>query len=332
MKRLSLYRMIFFLSFFIFIGCSKDGAQGPQGPQGIAGIDGHDGNDAIDGNTILNGSTAPSDQLGNIDDFYINTKTYKIYGPKSETGWGVGENILGEIGPRGPQGPAGKDGKDGDDGKDGKDGHDGAPGLQGAAGQDGKDGGIGSGEFPESSGENGSDSAYSIFSGIGAPSPSLGKRGDFYIDLEERILYYKDPTLLNDTPWRRVAMMSITLQFTIKHVDMTKKEKQQFDITFPWYLFEKSAVNIYAEHNDFWYQLPGTYYGETSYKVIFGEHDSNVRLFLALRANSGGTPSPSSQDIKIRVVITTADLFDVVSQKINFNHYREVKSYFELAG
>lgn len=49
------------------------GQSGPQGPRG---------------NSILNGEGPPSQSLGFIGDFYIDTLTQEMYGPKSSTDWG----------------------------------------------------------------------------------------------------------------------------------------------------------------------------------------------------------------------------------------------------
>jgi hypothetical protein len=46
---------------------------GPQGPRG---------------NTILSGSGEPNIYIGEIGDFYLNTDTQELYGPKTESGWG----------------------------------------------------------------------------------------------------------------------------------------------------------------------------------------------------------------------------------------------------
>lgn len=54
------------------------GPQGPAGPQGTAGTN---------GNTIWNGSTAPSGNLGANGDFYLNTATSCLYGPKAAGSW-----------------------------------------------------------------------------------------------------------------------------------------------------------------------------------------------------------------------------------------------------
>jgi hypothetical protein len=37
---------------------------------------------------VFRGTTAPNTSLGKVDDYYINTTTYQIYGPKTQAGWG----------------------------------------------------------------------------------------------------------------------------------------------------------------------------------------------------------------------------------------------------
>lgn len=69
---------------------------GPQGPQGIAGTDGIDG---VDGNTILYGSTNPSNGLGVDGNFYLNTSTYVLFGPKASGVWGTGQSLIPTIPP-----------------------------------------------------------------------------------------------------------------------------------------------------------------------------------------------------------------------------------------
>lgn len=48
---------------------------GPQGPRGTQ---------------VLSGNTDPSPSIGLIGDQYINTDTGYLFGPKTESGWGVG--------------------------------------------------------------------------------------------------------------------------------------------------------------------------------------------------------------------------------------------------
>src|SRR6185312_6542512 len=68
-------------------------ATGPQGPQGIAGTNGTNG---ADGNTILFGTIDPSNSTtGANGNFYINTTTYKLFGPKAAGVWGAGVSLIG---------------------------------------------------------------------------------------------------------------------------------------------------------------------------------------------------------------------------------------------
>lgn len=137
----------------------QDGAEGPEGPQGPAGADGApgapgtDGQDGADGapgqdgRSVLSGSEAPTEVLGDEGDFYIDTTTWEIYGPKFGTDWGLPTNLIG------PQGLPGADGAQGLPGEDG------APGQDGADGVDGK----------------------TILTGT-IPPTTEGVEGDFYID------------------------------------------------------------------------------------------------------------------------------------------------------
>jgi hypothetical protein len=93
------------------------GAGGPQGPLGPAGLSGPRGEtgqagvagpSGANGRTVLNGTGAPSAAQGQQGDFYINTDTSEIYGPKSEVGWGGGISLKGAPGTTGPPGSGGK--------------------------------------------------------------------------------------------------------------------------------------------------------------------------------------------------------------------------------
>jgi len=56
------------------------GTSGPQGARGTG---------------ILNGTTAPSNSIGIIGDFYLNTTNMNLYGPKTESGWGSPTDLVG---------------------------------------------------------------------------------------------------------------------------------------------------------------------------------------------------------------------------------------------
>ncbi|WP_162633165.1 hypothetical protein [Echinicola strongylocentroti] len=69
--------------------------EGEQGEQGIPGVD---------GNSLLYGNQPPGPTDGKEGDFYIDTHSSELYGPKTAFGWGN---------PTGLQGEPGKDGEDG---------------------------------------------------------------------------------------------------------------------------------------------------------------------------------------------------------------------------
>ncbi len=89
---------------------------------GPPGADGDDGDDGADGFSLLNGSSDPTTQ-GVDGDFFINTTSNNIFGPKSGGSWGSGTSIVGPAGATGAAGAAGSDGADGADGDDGADGN-----------------------------------------------------------------------------------------------------------------------------------------------------------------------------------------------------------------
>jgi hypothetical protein len=62
-----------------------------SGPAGPAGAKGEPGIPGSNGNSLLNGGTNPSNQTtGKDGDFYLNTSTYALFGPKSNGVWGDG--------------------------------------------------------------------------------------------------------------------------------------------------------------------------------------------------------------------------------------------------
>jgi hypothetical protein len=56
------------------------GTSGPQGPRGTS---------------LLNGVGVPSQSLGIVGDFYLNTSNMNLYGPKTESGWGSFTDLVG---------------------------------------------------------------------------------------------------------------------------------------------------------------------------------------------------------------------------------------------
>jgi hypothetical protein len=108
-------------------------------------------------NTILNGKGAPKISIGIDGDFYIDTRSLQMYGPKKKGRWPIPTNLQGPTGPSGATGSAGKSGNDGKTissastisgpqgpiGPQGLIGSPGAPGPAGPAGPSGNDGAPG---------------------------------------------------------------------------------------------------------------------------------------------------------------------------------------------
>lgn len=91
-----------------FINLIFTAGSGITGPQGLSG------------KTILNGKVAPTDKVtGNDGDFYIDTVSSTMYGPRENGYWGTGVSLIGPRGgggggAQGPQGPQGVPGGFGD--------------------------------------------------------------------------------------------------------------------------------------------------------------------------------------------------------------------------
>src|SRR3569833_1102649 len=84
------------------------------GPAGPAGTNGSNGTNGADGKTILSGTIDPSNMHdGSNGDFYINTTTYTLFGPKASGAWPAGICLTGADGDEGPAGPKGDTGDTG---------------------------------------------------------------------------------------------------------------------------------------------------------------------------------------------------------------------------
>lgn len=104
-------------------------------------------------NTFLNGLGAPNATDGIDGDFYLDTLSLNLYGPKKKGKWPLPKSLVGPVGPQGPVGKQGSDGKVGDkgtttssagsQGAQGVQGPQGIQGTPGAAGSSGPSGGAG---------------------------------------------------------------------------------------------------------------------------------------------------------------------------------------------
>ena len=88
--------------FYVWDGAAWDSIgtlAGPAGPAGATGPAGADGADGADGQTILNGTVDPTDNVTGTDgDFYINTTSNEIFGPRTAGAWGSGTSLVGPAG------------------------------------------------------------------------------------------------------------------------------------------------------------------------------------------------------------------------------------------
>jgi hypothetical protein len=62
------------------------------------------------GTAVLNGVSNPTNTIGVNGDFYINTMTNTLFGPKANGAWPTGTSLIGPTGPQGAPGPAGMNG------------------------------------------------------------------------------------------------------------------------------------------------------------------------------------------------------------------------------
>lgn len=117
-------------------------------------------------NTVLNGRGAPTAKTGINGDFYIDTLTFNIYGPKVKNRWPAPINL---------RGPAGSDGRDGDKGSSST-GAEGARGPKGDAGPQGVKGDKGEKGDKGDPGEKGAQGLIGL-TGATGPTGAKGETG-----------------------------------------------------------------------------------------------------------------------------------------------------------
>jgi hypothetical protein len=79
---------------WVSTGQSLKGPQGDPGPAGADGAAGAAGATGADGRSLLNGTTNPTSGVGANGDFYINTTTLTLFGPKASGTWPAGISLL----------------------------------------------------------------------------------------------------------------------------------------------------------------------------------------------------------------------------------------------
>jgi len=161
---------------------------GPQGIQGTTGTTGTPGTNGVDGRTILYGGSNPGSGVGANGDFYINTNTSTLFGPKASGAWPGGISLIG------PQGGTGSPGANGSTVLSGT----AAPTTEGANGDFYIRTSNSSIYGPKTGGAWGSPTSLigatgtagnTILNGTTAPSNGVGNNGDFYIRTDTAQLY-----------------------------------------------------------------------------------------------------------------------------------------------
>ena len=158
------------------------GATGATGPQGPAGANGANGNNGINGTAVLNGTTNPTSGIGADGDFYINTTSNTLFGPKSAGAWPAGISLIGATGTQGAIGLTGATGPQGPTGLTGANGPQGSTGAQGPIGLTGATGPQGP------AGTNGVNGK-SVLNGTINPTSGIGADSDFYINTSSNTLF-----------------------------------------------------------------------------------------------------------------------------------------------
>ena len=167
-------------------------------------------------NAILSGVGAPTADLGTVGDFYLDSNSHQIYGPKTLAGWGSPTSL---IGPRGDTGATGPQGPEGDIGATGATGPQGPKGDTGATGDTGAMGPAGQ------AGHDGLDGAQGLKGDTGATGPqgATGPAGPQGTDLrtvpELAGLFALAPYVtVNQSPMNGVAAPNIVFQGANVHV------------------------------------------------------------------------------------------------------------------
>ena len=291
-------KLIYLAAMILTIGvasCEKDGVIGPEGPRGERGERGEQGipgEDGEDGATVLNGTTNPNAEDGNLGDFYINTSSYLIFGPKTSSGWGNGASILGAEGPKGDRGDRGEKGDKGDKGDKGE-------------------------------------AEYVILSGSNNPPVSLGNAGDFYYNTQDKTLFYRTSSswsliakLSNTIQFTKSGAVvgetdlffEIDLPWDVFEESMVNVYIKPTSIS-RWYPLPGYVTSGFVENTFF-----NPVFNRTG---NWGSYKTQVRIY---RSNG----MHNYIDATIRIVVTEAEVFHTVAKHIDFNNFDEVSQFFDL--
>ena len=168
------------------------GANGTNGTNGINGANGANGANGTNGRTILSAATNPVPGDGLNGDFFINTGTSTLFGPKAGGAWPPGVLLIGTNGANGLNGATGATGRtilNGTGNPGGGDGADGDFFINTASSQ--LFGPKAAGTWPAGvtlvgpAGANGK----TILNGSSDPVNATGTNGDFFINITTNTLF-----------------------------------------------------------------------------------------------------------------------------------------------
>jgi hypothetical protein len=172
---------------------------------------------------------------------------------------------------------------------------------------------------------------YVILSGSRDPLDNIGKLGDFYYNSRTKTLFYRTGTLKGNR-WGQVVKFANTIQFT-KIIDMTTGILYYtIDFDLPYEVFKRSMINVYLELNEsnYWTPVPGKLpVGDGSVDYIHYEPHLDNEDYMRLVILFNDVPE-STYVGELRIVVTEADVFKVISKKVDFKNYTEVNRYSQL--
>ncbi|PTT01522.1 hypothetical protein DBR11_07135 [Pedobacter sp. HMWF019] len=291
------------------LSCSKDGAQGPEGPtgqtgqQGAVGPAGPIGPNGKAGSVIYSGTTLPEAALGAVGDYYLNSSTSLLYGPKTASGWGTAFSLKGSTGATGASGAAG------------------ATGATGAAGTPGS----------------------KILSGSGIPAASLGAIGDYYLDKINFMLYGPKivsgwgPAVSLQGPAGTANVLYSGWNYASNFRDTIADNTNMHaaDLSAPALSADYLGNAVYQVYFTFGggvYTLPYTSYAGGKLNTM--SYFPRLKHFIITRFtadNSSGLNSIAlSTLLQYRYVIIPGGTKLMASKHIDINNYEEVRKFFRI--
>jgi Collagen triple helix repeat (20 copies) len=250
-------------------------------------------------NTILNGKGAPKSSIGVDGDFYIDTRSLLIYGPKKKGKWPTPQNLQGPIGPSGNDGKNGNDGKtitssvstgsqvtgpvgprgpEGAPGAAGPAGPQGLPGEKGDAGSAGANGSPGPAGSPGANGSQGPQGATGATGATGSQGPA-GPSEVTVVDIPSWILSSAVPFSYNNssTFGTLLAHHSYSIGIHVSGISAASNLVLGLDL-----ISFGSTVSFSYSRNDFRFSTYSTTQNKYGFDVVgtvnVGESDSGISV------------------------------------------------------